>query len=202
MSDGKTVPRRDNRTNISGNARVSIGHDLIGGNKIVYGNEYNAGRDINVYAPPEPTAKELCQKGVKQLKSGLYIDAALTLKKALDSDDSNRETYYYLAISLLKGKRAKLLTRAEVMEIDSCLARAIARDENDGVFYWFRAILREDYFAENGYTNYPPPTINEIITRAMRSVISKSDFRILLSDLALHKNRLYKALSESLQGDS
>jgi len=160
-------------------------------------NQYNFVGDVHVtrQANPEPAA--LIRQGIAQLRGGAYLLATGNLREALSLDSSIRRAYYYLSVALLKGRRPKLLSRSEMREIDELLGAAIAIDEDDSLFHWFRALLRDDYYNSNGLI-CPHPTVSSVTAAARAGRTDRGELRTLLRDVELTGNTLYSALVKQL----
>jgi hypothetical protein len=159
--------------------------------------QYNAAHDIHIHGQPQADAAVLFDQGVGLLRAKSFNQAVNILKDAVKAEPSMRMAYYYLAIALLKGKRPKILSRNEINEIDEWLCAAIALDEADGLFHWFRALVREDYFNGNGMISRAP-SVQEIISIAMSRHIDIGELRILLHDMPMNNNWLYTELAKQI----
>ena len=79
------------------------------------------------------------------LKLGMYDEAYNAFSKAIVDNFDNSETYFYAAVSLLKGKKAFLHTRPEIDKMLE-LINAALMIETRGVYYYFMAYIKHDYF--------------------------------------------------------
>ncbi len=79
------------------------------------------------------------------LKLKLYDKAAAAFEKAIEDNFDNSETYFYAAVSLLKGNKPFLHNREEIQKILDYLNAAIAIEER-GIYYYFMAYIKKDYF--------------------------------------------------------
>jgi hypothetical protein len=153
--------------------------------------------DVHVTPPPNPDPAALIRLGIAQLRGGAYLLATGNLRQALSMDPSIRRTYYHLSVALLKGRRPKLISRSEMREIDELLAAAIARDGEDGLFHWFRALLRDDYYNSNGLI-CPHPSVSSLTAAARAGRTDPGQRRTLLRDVQLTGNVLYSELVRQL----
>ena len=79
------------------------------------------------------------------LKLKMYDEAYAAFSKAVVDNFDNSETYFYAAASLLKGKKAFLHTRPEIDKILELLNAAIMIEPR-GIYYYFMAYIKYDYF--------------------------------------------------------
>lgn len=79
------------------------------------------------------------------LKLKMYDKAAAAFEKAIEDNFDNPETYFYAAVSLLKGQKAFCAQRADIDKIEELLNAAVSIEPR-GVFYLFWAYVKQDYF--------------------------------------------------------
>lgn len=88
------------------------------------------------------------------LKLKLYDKALASFDKAIEDDFDDAETYFYAAISLLKGKKAFLARRSDIDKIIGYIDAA-NMIEPRGIFYYFMAYVKYDFF-ERKFLNTSP----------------------------------------------
>lgn len=154
--------------------------------------------NLNIQSHSEPDPTMLLNQGIKLLEANAYQEAINAFRATIETGHASSDAYYYLAIALLKGKRPKLLNRSEVEKIDQLLNAATAMGDSDGTVLWFRALVRDDYFNGNGITNYPPPSVNDIITTALSCNMNINRLIALLQKLPMFDNPLYALLVQKL----
>lgn len=171
----------------SGAGSVAVGGSANGATieTHIYGNTY--------FGPPPPDVTVLLNQGIQQLRATAYQAAITTLKEVVRLDPSMRSASFYLAIALLRGRRPKVLTRTDIQGIDELLCAATATASKRGVFVWFRALIRDDYFSSNGLL-CPPPSVQELISTAMASQTDLDELRVMLDILPMQQNKLYQPL--------
>lgn len=147
---------------------------------------------------PSPNPIILLNQGIKLLEVKSYQQAIDAFKAVIGIDCSISDTYYYLAIAILKGRRPKLLKRNEVEEIDQLLNAATEMGDSDGTVQWFRALVRDDYYNGNRITKYPPPSVIDIVKTALSCNVNISRLLALLAKLPMSDNQLYVTLVEQL----
>ena len=88
------------------------------------------------------------------LKLKMYDEAYAAFSKAIVDNFDNSETYFYAAISLLKGKKAFLHTRQEIDKMLE-LVNAALMIEQKGIYHYFMAYIKHDYFKRKFLTTSP-----------------------------------------------
>lgn len=188
---------------------IQLGKNIVGkidgreiqiGDRIYQGASAETIRNVlkQILDESRPNPNVLMNQGIKFLDSKSYLQAIETLKEAIKADRSRSEAYFYLALALLQGKRPKLLTRNKIEEIDQLLSTAIVNSNNiDGTLYWFRALVRDDYY--NGYHMIcPQPSVIELVREASSRPTSITKLTMLLSRLPMSNNQLYLELIKQL----
>ena len=79
------------------------------------------------------------------LKLKLYDKALPAFEKAMEDNFDNSETFFYAAVCLLQGKKAFLHQRPTINKIIEYMDAAIMI-EPKGIYYYFLAYIRQDYF--------------------------------------------------------
>ena len=79
------------------------------------------------------------------LKLKMYDEAYASFSKAIVDNFDNSETYFYAAVSLLKGKKAFLHTRQEIDKMLELINAAIMIEPR-GIYYYFMSYIKFDYF--------------------------------------------------------
>lgn len=88
------------------------------------------------------------------LKLKMYDKADEAFEKAIEENFDNSETFYYAAVSLLAGKIAFSATRPKINRILELL-NAATMIEPRGIYYYFMAYIKYDYFSRK-YLNVSP----------------------------------------------
>lgn len=106
------------------------------------------------------------------LKLGMYDEAYNAFSKAIVDNFDNSETYFYAAVSLLKGKKAFLHSRPEIDKMLE-LINAALMIETRGIYYYFMAYIKYDYFKRKFLiTN---PDYKKCLAMAQGAACSKPD---------------------------
>ena len=133
----------------------------------------------------EPDAKDLnTAVAFCFLKLKLYDKALASFEKAILDNFDNPETYFYAAICLLGGKKAFLVPRDIIDKIEEYINAAIMI-ETRGIFYYFHAYIKYDYF-ERKYLN-TTPKYTELLTQANTFGVSEFDIGQLFGILGVEK---------------
>lgn len=80
------------------------------------------------------------------LKLKMYDKASEAFEKAVEDNFDNSETFFYAAVSLLAGKKAFLHQRPTIDKIIEYI-NAANMIEPRGIYYFFLAYIKQDYFA-------------------------------------------------------
>lgn len=88
------------------------------------------------------------------LKLNLYDKALVAFEKAIEDNFDNSEAFFYAAVCLLKGKKAFLQSRPSIDKIIEYIDAAIMI-EPKGIYYYFLAYIKYDYFARKSYITTP-----------------------------------------------
>lgn len=118
------------------------------------------------------------------LKLRLYDKAQDAFEKAIEDNFDNSETFFYAAISLLKGKKAFLAKRADIDKIEEYIQTALMI-EPKGIYYYFWAYIKQDYFSRKSYKT--TPNYFELLKMAQKTGISEYDIEQLYSILGVQR---------------
>lgn len=118
------------------------------------------------------------------LKLKLYDKALQAFEKAMQENFDNSETFYYAAISLLKGRKAFLLNRHEIDKIEEYINAAILIEPR-GIYYYFLAYIKYDYFNRKYFKT--SPTYKEALKLAKQQGFSSYDSEQLFNILGVEK---------------
>jgi tetratricopeptide (TPR) repeat protein len=134
-------------------------------------NKYaNAYRQALAEAPED---KELNNSiAMCYLKLKLYDKALVAFEKAMEANFDNSETFFYAAISLLNGKKAFITQRATIDKIEEYINAALMI-EPKGIYYYFWAYIKQDYFARKFYNT--SPTYQDALAMAHDAGVSSFD---------------------------
>lgn len=94
--------------------------------------------------------------GLCYLQLGLHDLAVRHFKRAVDLMPDWSDAYYYYALSLIRGRRPKLLSLNEVRLIEQYLETALQLDDRPAKYYYLAGILKFDYYLANGLICRPP----------------------------------------------
>jgi tetratricopeptide (TPR) repeat protein len=116
------------------------------------------------------------------LKLKLYDNAIKAFEKAVEENFDNSETFFYAAISLLKGKKAFVAQGSDVRKAKEYLEAAIMIEPR-GIYHYFLAYIKYDYF-ERKYLNITP-NWQETLQTAIQSGVSAADIGQLAEVLSV-----------------
>lgn len=120
--------------------------------------------------------------GICNLKLKLYDNAIENFEQAVQANIDNVDGYFYLAISLLKGKKAFLQDREVIDKVLEYL-NAIIEISQQGLYYYFRAYIKYDYFQRKFYRI--EPNYKEDLEKAKVLSISEIDKKTLFEMLSV-----------------
>ncbi len=118
------------------------------------------------------------------LKLGVYDRAMPAFERAIEDNFDDPEAYFYAAVCLFCGKKAFLQPRPV---IDRALGylNAAAMIEPKGIFYYFMAYIKYDYFARKYYAT--SPDYRELLALAGQAGVTEYDAEQLFG--LLHVDR-------------
>lgn len=94
---------------------------------------------------PAPSGPESdISSGVRFINYGLYPQAIACFEKAMQSDLSNPDVYFYGAAALLQGKRPFLVDRPTIKKVEEYLNVAIAIGDK-ALYHYFLAYVKFDH---------------------------------------------------------
>lgn len=129
----------------------SQGHVIVGDNNT-----------ISVIHPAEPTVNELISNAKIYLSNNDFKKARETLNKLILKTPNDADPYFYLALSLIAGRRPKILGYKEAEEIVRNVDIAISKDKARAHFYYLKAIILYDFYCLNGFA-VEIDEINEVL---------------------------------------
>jgi len=118
------------------------------------------------------------------LKLKLYDKALAAFEVAIQDNFDNSETFFYAAICLLGGKKAFLTPRPKIDKIEEYINAALMI-EPKGIYYYFHAYIKYDYFSRKSYNT--SPTYQEALAAATDAGVSSFDIDQLYSILSVQR---------------
>ena len=118
------------------------------------------------------------------LKLKLYDKALPAFERAMEDNFDNSETFFYAAVCLLKGKKAFLAMRPEIEKIEEYINAALMI-EPKGIYYYFLAYIKYDYFHRKYFKT--SPTYQEALAMAAQAGYSPFDADQLFAILGVEK---------------
>lgn len=120
--------------------------------------------------------------GICYLKLKLYDKALPAFEKAMEDNFDNSESFFYAAICLLQGKKAYLHQRPTIDKIIEYINAALMI-EPKGIYYYFLAYIKYDYFARKFFKT--SPTYQEALAMATDAGLSEFDITQLYGILGV-----------------
>ena len=114
----------------------------------------------------------------------MYSKAAEAFDKAVIDNFDDSESYFYYAVCVLNGKKAFLNPRSN---IDKALEyiNAALMIEPRGIFYYFMAYIKYDFFARKSYRT--TPDYMECLNNAISVGVSNTDIQMLYEMLGVSR---------------
>jgi len=118
------------------------------------------------------------------LKLKLYDKAFGAFEKAMEDNFDNSETFFYAAICLLKGQKAFLSHKPTIEKVEEYINAALMIEPR-GVYYYFWAYIKYDYFSRKYYNT--SPTHQEALVMAATAGVSPFDIEQLFGILGVQR---------------
>jgi tetratricopeptide (TPR) repeat protein len=133
--------------------------------------------------------------GLFYLDLRLYTRAIKWLEEAHTKDPLNPNALYYLALACVEGKPPRILKESTVELIESYLDAAIRLDSSKPHFYYLWALIKYDFYFENGYTTTPQET-EELLDIANQLEPNYREIELMLSHVPIpDDSRMAETLS-------
>ena len=144
-------------------------------------NKYAAEYKSALREDPSNTALNL---SVAMFKLKLYSNALPFFEKAIVDNFDNSEAYFYAAVCLLQGKKPFVTLRPTIDKIlEYCNAAVMI--EPRGIYYYFMAYVKYDYFARKYFRTSPSYT--ELLQTARQAGVSHYDIGLLFDILGVEQ---------------
>lgn len=115
--------------------------------------------------------------GMCYLKLKLFDKALTCFEKAMEDNFDNSEPFFYAAICVLGGKKPFLHSRPEIDKILEYVNAALMLEER-GIYHYFLAYVKKDYFARKFLNT--SPNANDELAIARQLSYSDTDVALLL----------------------
>ena len=122
--------------------------------------------------------------GICYLKLKIYDKALPAFEKAMEDNFDNSESFFYAAICLLQGKKAFLHQRPTIDKLIEYINAALMI-EPKGIYYYFLAYIKYDYFARKFFKT--SPTYQEVLAMATDAGLSELDIDQLYGILGVSR---------------
>lgn len=142
-----------------------------------YANAYRQALSEFPENPELSTSVAMCY-----LKLKLYDKAVIAFEKAAEGNFDNSEIFFYAAVCLLKGQKAFLQQRQTIDKIEEYINTALMIEPR-GVYYYFWAYIKYDYFSRKSYRT--TPTYQDALEMANNAGASPFDIEQLYGILGV-----------------
>jgi len=147
----------------------------------------------NLYINEQPDGTTIFDEGLKLLECKNYQQAIIKFEKAIEIDPFLLDSYYYLAISLLRGNIPKKVEGKTIKKIEKYLESAINIDSKPAKYYALWAMIKYGYYFMNSVRERPPESY-KLFTKS-KSIEAK-DAQEILQYLPDSSNKYWKRLDE------
>lgn len=106
------------------------------------------------------------------LKLNMYDKALEYFERAVEDNFDDSELYFYTAVCCLQGKKAYLALRPQINKAEQYLSAAV-RIEPKGVYYYFWAYIKYDYYKRK-FLNTTPDFV-AMLNMAQQAGVSAFD---------------------------
>lgn len=118
------------------------------------------------------------------LKLKLYDNAIKCFERELEEDIEDSEICFYLAVALLKGKKAFMTSRPVINKIEEYINAAIMIEPR-GIYYYFWAYIKYDYYYRKHLRTVPD--YQKLLEMASSNGVSDYDSKQLFDLLGVKK---------------
>ncbi len=132
--------------------------------------------------------------GLLSLNLKLYDLAIKNFQKAVELNPEEPEIHYYLALSMIKGRRPKTIPFKEIKEIEQFINSALQLGDK-AKYYYLAAIINFDFYASNGM-KVPQPDYNELFYNARYAEAEPIENKILLDNVIIREEKLIEILNQ------
>jgi tetratricopeptide (TPR) repeat protein len=122
-------------------------------------------KELDLIAKDEEFLDAHLELGLVFLHLKMHDDALRHFSRALEIDRSSALAHFYFGLASIRGRRPKTLSLPEVRGIEEHLSAAMYLDSNPAHFPYMSAIIKHDYYSNNGLS-VPPPTISDLLQLA------------------------------------
>lgn len=122
-------------------------------------------------------------EGARFLSLGLYPQAWAALEKAMQTDLSNPDVYFYAAVAMLGGKRPFLTERTAIRKVEEYLNAAIAVGDR-AVYHCFLAYVKLDFYHRKMLRTVPAygQELEQAVTMGISAEEMEALFKLLRVD--------------------
>ena len=112
--------------------------------------------------------------GLFYLRLKLYDFAIRNIEKAIELMPEESDVYYYYALSLMKGRKPKLISLTEIKKIEGFINTAIQLNDANGNYYYLWALIKYDFYLKNGLRS-PDPSLDYLLDELKTKELSVNE---------------------------
>lgn len=120
--------------------------------------------------------------GLRHIELGMHARAIEDFNLAMGFDADNPDIYYLSAVAALNGQKAFLAPLSRIREVERLIQAAIALEER-GVFHYFLAYVRYDYYERKSLR--PPAPWRLSLSQARRLPLRPDEISSLFKLLSV-----------------
>ena len=94
--------------------------------------------------------------GLFYLRLKLYDFAIRNIEKTIELMPEESDVYYFCALSLMKGRKPKIIPLTEIKKIEEYLNTAIQLNDTNASYYYLWALIKYDFYLKNGLRSQSP----------------------------------------------
>jgi tetratricopeptide (TPR) repeat protein len=175
-SCGSTLDKNENKCSYCGNTFLISSYEELNNFSLGKTNKYiEAYKNVLIEKSDTGISYAL---GLCLLKMGLHEEAERTFQKVLQQEFNDSNLFFYLAICLLRGKKAFLSNKIVIDKAISYLVSAIMIYPK-GIYYYLMAYLKYDYYFRKSLIINP--NYMDDLNIAQKSIISKGEIEQLFT---------------------
>lgn len=122
------------------------------------------------------------KNGLRHIELGMHARAYEDFNLAMNFDAGNPDVYYLSAVAALNGQKAFLAPLSRIREVEGLIQAAIRTTER-GVFHYFLAYVRYDYYERKSLR--PPASWRLSLAQARRLGVRTDEINSLFSLLSV-----------------
>ena len=117
--------------------------------------------------------------GLCYLQMGTYPLAQKQFEQIIETSPEGSPAYYYYVLACIAERRVMTLSFSEVRTLETYLNTAVGLDIEVPQYRLLLAMLKRDYYEENGM-KVPPPSAEELLSGLYGETVYKDEIKYLI----------------------